>query len=114
MYLLISVVGVVFGGIHCAGWLFNFPSYDEAMLWRVSSAVLTTGIALLLPLLYYLIEKAPSSDSFLCGVFFFGLCFGIRNYRISPLVHAALRDGPRKQVIPGSISLVLSDCLREN
>ena len=48
-----SVVGVVFGGIHRAGWFFNFPSSDEAMLWRVSSAILT-GIAFLLPLLYYL------------------------------------------------------------
>ena len=43
------VVGVVFGGIHCIGWFFNFPSSDEAMLWRVSSAVLT-GIAFLLPI----------------------------------------------------------------
>ena len=43
------VVGVVFGGIHCVGWFFNFPSSDEAMLWRVSSAVLT-GTAFLLPI----------------------------------------------------------------
>ena len=48
-----SVVDVVFGGIHCAGWFFTFPSSDEAMLWRVSSAVLT-GIGFLLPLLVYL------------------------------------------------------------
>jgi hypothetical protein len=47
--LLMSTVGVVFGGIHCVGWFFNFPSSTEAMLWRVSSAVLT-GIAFLLPL----------------------------------------------------------------
>ena len=47
------VVGVVFGGIHCVGWFFNFPSSDEAMLWRVSSAVLT-GTAFLLPLLIFL------------------------------------------------------------
>ena len=44
-----SVVGVVFGGIHCAGWFFNFPSNSEAILWRVSSAVLT-GTAFLLPI----------------------------------------------------------------
>ena len=47
--ILIPVVGVIFGGIHCAGWFFDFPSSDEAMLWRVSSAVLTVS-ALLLPL----------------------------------------------------------------
>ena len=54
-----SVVGVVFGGIHCAGWFFNFPSSDEAMLWRVSSVVLT-GIAFLLPLLLYLLLRVLS------------------------------------------------------
>ena len=43
-----SVVGVVFGGIHCAGWFFTFPSSDEATLWRVCSVILT-GIAFLLP-----------------------------------------------------------------
>ena len=48
--IFFPVVGVIFGGIHCAGWFFNFPSNVEAMLWRVSSAVLT-GTAVLLPLL---------------------------------------------------------------
>ena len=42
-------VGGVFGGIHCAGWYFDFPSSAEAMLWRVSSAVLT-GVAFLFPI----------------------------------------------------------------
>jgi hypothetical protein len=37
------------------GWLFNFPSNEEAMLWRVSSAVLT-GIAFLSPLLAFLVK----------------------------------------------------------
>ena len=43
------VVGGVFGGIHCVGWFFDFPSSAEAMLWRVSSAVLT-GVAFLFPI----------------------------------------------------------------
>ena len=47
-------VGVIFGGIHCAGWFFIFPSSDEAMLWRVSSAVLTSS-AVLIPLLIFLL-----------------------------------------------------------
>ena len=67
-----SLVGVVFGGIHCAGWFFNFPSSDEAILWRVSSAVLT-GIAFLLPLLvflFYLVETALSlTENFLWTAF---------------------------------------------
>ena len=44
--ICMSFVGGVFGGIHCVGWFFDFPSSVEAMLWRVSSAVLT-GIAFL-------------------------------------------------------------------
>ena len=51
IFVCIPVVGGVFGGIHCAGWFFNFPSSAEAMLWRVSSAVLT-GIALLFPIFF--------------------------------------------------------------
>ena len=48
-FICMPVVGVVFGGIHCVGWFFHFPSSAEAMLWRVSSAVLT-GIAFLSPI----------------------------------------------------------------
>ena len=46
------VIGVVFGGIlHFVGRFFDFPSSAEAMLWRVSSAVLT-GIAFLFPIFF--------------------------------------------------------------
>ena len=48
--ICMPVVCVVFGGIHCAGWFFDFPSSAEAMLWRVSSGVLTS-IAFLFPIL---------------------------------------------------------------
>ena len=67
--ILIPIGGVIFGGIHCAGWFFNFPSSDEAMLWRVSSVVLT-GTALLLPLLAILLGLVKSlslSESFPCA-----------------------------------------------
>ena len=49
-FFCVPVVGAVFGGIHCVGWFFDFPSSAEAMLWRVSSAVLT-GIAFLTPII---------------------------------------------------------------
>ena len=52
--ICMPVVGGVFGGIHCAGWFFDFPSSAEAMLWRVSSAVLT-GIAFLMPIILTLV-----------------------------------------------------------
>jgi len=40
------VGGVVFGGIHCLAWNFDFPTAVERTLWRVCSAV-TTGLPLL-------------------------------------------------------------------
>ena len=60
--LCMSLVGGVFGGIHCAGWFFNFPSSAEAMLWRVSSAVLT-GIAFLFPILFAFVATFLFGDS---------------------------------------------------
>ena len=56
VFFLFPVVGVIFGGIHCAGWFFIFPSSDEAIMWRVSSAVLT-GSAILLPLLGFFLAN---------------------------------------------------------
>ena len=55
-----SLVGVVFGGIHCTGWYFNFPSSDEATLWRVSSAVLTS-IAFLIPIFFFIVGVSLDS-----------------------------------------------------
>jgi hypothetical protein len=61
--ICMPVAGVVFGGIHCVGWFFDFPSRNEAMLWRVSSAVLT-GTAFLFPISLslglILLEKSTS------------------------------------------------------
>ncbi|KDR79433.1 hypothetical protein GALMADRAFT_1240123 [Galerina marginata CBS 339.88] len=36
-----SIAAVIFGGIHCAGWVFTFPSHGESILWRISSIVIT-------------------------------------------------------------------------
>ena len=71
---VMPVVGVVFGGIHCIGWFFSFPSSDEAMMWRISSAVLT-GTAFILPIFL--------SFVFFCLFFseFFSRIFSSSNYR---------------------------------
>ena len=66
-FLCMPVVGSVFGGIHCIGWFFDFPSSAEAMLWRVSSATLT-GIAFLFPMLIPFLGSLTNRD-FLFGVF---------------------------------------------
>ena len=37
---LASIVAILFGGIHCAGWNFPFPSHAELIIWRVSSLII--------------------------------------------------------------------------
>jgi hypothetical protein len=34
------IVATLFGGIHCAGWNFSFPSHAELIIWRVSSLII--------------------------------------------------------------------------
>ena len=42
-------VGIIFGSIHCTAWQFQFPSYIEQLLWRIS-AISVTGAPLLMAL----------------------------------------------------------------
>ena len=42
-----TIVTMVFGGIHCVAWSFHFPSQTEQLLWRISSTAIT-GIPLAL------------------------------------------------------------------
>ena len=35
------LIGFLFGGIHCIGWSFQFPSHADRMIWRVSSGIIT-------------------------------------------------------------------------
>ena len=39
--VVFAFFGVVFGGLHCIGWYFTYPTYLEQMLWRVTSLIIT-------------------------------------------------------------------------
>jgi len=43
-------VGIIFGGLHCVGWYFEFPSSAETFIWRTSAATITA-----IPLILFLI-----------------------------------------------------------
>ncbi|PVG02864.1 hypothetical protein CPB86DRAFT_750855 [Serendipita vermifera] len=45
--LVSSVVGTVFGAIHCIAWSYPFPSHAEQVLWRLSSIAII-GVPVLL------------------------------------------------------------------
>ena len=106
IFISMSVVGVVFGGIHCAGWFFTFPSSDEAMLWRISSAVLT-GIAFLLPLLIYLFVPKDISNTHLWESFFVALLIIIiLAYVMSRLLLLVEAFISLRYLTPGMLALV--------
>ena len=43
------IVALLFGGIHCAGWNFPFPSHAELIIWRVSSLIIVVVPCALVP-----------------------------------------------------------------
>lgn len=42
--LLLSLIGVVFGAVHCIAWAFFFPSSAEKILWRTSAIIVAFGL----------------------------------------------------------------------
>ena len=101
-FFCMPVVGVVFGGIHCAGWFFNFPTSAEAILWRVSSAVLT-GIAFLLPPLFLLLVAVLDDNLWLITTFFSTILLVYVVSRLLLLVEAFIS---LRNLTPGMLALV--------
>ena len=99
--ICMSVVGGVFGGIHCIGWFFDFPSSAEAMLWRVSSAVLT-GIAFLSPIIFAI--SVALEDSGFLGVAFPTIIVLV--YTVSRLLLLVEAFISLRHLTPGMLALV--------
>jgi hypothetical protein len=53
--MVIAGIGSAFGGIHCIGWSFTFPSSTERTLWRVASTSITS-VPIALFLAGYLVD----------------------------------------------------------
>ena len=109
-YFCMPIVGGVFGGIHCVGWYFNFPSSAEAMLWRVSSAVLT-GIAFLFPIFitfmgFYFVLSIASADQW--QYFAFSAVFTpfLLAYVVSRLLLLVEAFISLRHLTPGMLALV--------
>lgn len=59
--------GITFGGIHCIGWNFIFPTKFEQTLWRVTSVIITTIPIIAAPLAFLLSkglgQQSPNTTS---------------------------------------------------
>ncbi|KAF7370023.1 hypothetical protein MSAN_00632300 [Mycena sanguinolenta] len=53
-YILLALVGTVFGAVHCAAWNVVFPTLVEMWIWRTFSMVIVAlpGLSLLIPFMY--------------------------------------------------------------
>ena len=100
-----SFVGVIFGGIHCAGWFFNFPSSEEAILWRVASTVLT-GIPFILPLLCYFIVEASPNNSSSDWLFLIIIVLAVIAYVVSRLLLLVEALISLRHLTPGMLALL--------
>jgi hypothetical protein len=50
---------MVFGGIHCVGWLFSFPSHMEQLLWKMSP-IMITGVPLIITMFVLITDNFDS------------------------------------------------------
>ncbi|KAF8654825.1 hypothetical protein AX16_003345 [Volvariella volvacea WC 439] len=104
MALSSSLIGVVFGGVHLAGWNLQLPTDAELVLWRASSLVVTIKSTALSASLIAprLLEKYPKVKSYIPSISIppgLGFLLGPTLYAIARIILLflplyALRDVP--------------------
>jgi len=62
--VVFAIFGVIFGGLHCIGWNFTYPTAFEQRLWRASSLAITV-IPLIVAPIDYLLENYKLDKGFL-------------------------------------------------
>jgi len=63
----VIALGVIFGGIHCFGWNFSFPTVPEQKVWRVASladTIIPIAIPILIAPAFMLRSKYPAIGPF--------------------------------------------------
>jgi len=90
-----TLITVGFGGIHCIGWSFNFPSHAEQVLWRISSISIT---AIPLGLLAIIFVEFP------LPIFSMGMVTNL----LYIIILMIIPDHMRVAVVSGSLIILLS------
>jgi len=77
-FLVFSLSAVMFGGLHCIAWQFNFPTHTESLVWRVLSLYITTipMTVLVCTVLQIIISLGGKSMENL-SLWVFGTAFGL-------------------------------------
>jgi hypothetical protein len=67
--VVFALFGVIFGGLHCIGWSFEFPSHTEQTLWRSTSLAITAIPLIVAPIDFLLATRLHTHDIKSCGKF---------------------------------------------
>jgi len=62
--VVFAIFGVIFGGLHCIGWNFTYPTAFEQHIWRASSLAITV-IPLIVAPIDYILENYKLDKGFL-------------------------------------------------
>jgi len=64
-----ALFGVIFGGLHCIGWSFNYPTHLEETLWRSTSLAITVIPLIVAPIDLLLATRLRIHDIKSCETF---------------------------------------------
>jgi len=62
--MVFALFGVIFGGLHCIGWNFTYPTPFEQHLWRAASLAITVIPFIVAPI-DYILENFELNQGFL-------------------------------------------------
>ena len=65
--VVFALFGVIFGGLHCIGWNFNFPTRSEQSLWRSTSLAIAAIPLIVAPIDFLLAARLRIRDINSCA-----------------------------------------------
>ena len=63
-----ALFGVIFGGLHCIGWNFKFPTHSEQIFWRTTSLAITIIPLIVAPIDFLLAAFLHNRDAKSYGI----------------------------------------------
>ena len=92
--LIVFVVGVCFGAIHCIAWHFSFPTHTELLIWR-TSCVAITAVPFYIPLMvFFFCAGNIIGDIAVISIFPAGILYILARVFTLVLAFTSLRDLP--------------------
>ena len=67
--VVFALFGVIFGGLHCIGWYFEYPTRSEQALWRATSLAITVIPLVAAPIDFLLATRLRTRDINSCRLF---------------------------------------------